>query len=281
MNNNETDNIQEETSQDPSSETNIPNKAFKKVDAEELIEESETDESAESQDKTPEQKTIEEPAKEETKEPAETEEPQKSLGDKKIRLKTVLIISGILTITVLAAGFFGLRFLLQKSDNSVQIEETDSKTQKALKANSSIENQLVFQYTADGFTLTKVALKIKVSKKAEKRYKEILEVYLKGPYEKKYQGFYDNKIKIKGTYVEKNILILDLSHSFADRFEGKSLNTTTVHLYSFVNSFLANNPDIKGIQILIDGQPQNTLNGWIDISNPLVMNRALIKTDPS
>ena len=81
---------------------------------------------------------------------------------------------------------------------------------------------------------------------------------------------------IRGKYVLGGVLWLDLSGDFL-----KAPNPTPLQerlaIYALVNSFMLNEPSLKGVQFMIDGKPVTTAWGWLDLSAPLGADLALIK----
>jgi len=135
---------------------------------------------------------------------------------------------------------------------------------------------VVLLYTMDGVHLEKEQLQVALSSESHQRYREIIQLFIRGPYNKRFQDFY-SEVEVKSMFVQDDILIVNLSENFPAKFENASLNTTIVHLYSLINTLLINIPDVQGVQILIEGTPQQTLNGWIDISVPLLLNQSIIR----
>ena len=53
--------------------------------------------------------------------------------------------------------------------------------------------------------------------------------------------------------------------------------TERLHLWSWINSFCINFPEIQSVKILIEGEEADTFWGHIDITSPLLPDRTLVK----
>ncbi|MFQ5441245.1 MAG: GerMN domain-containing protein [Thermodesulfobacteriota bacterium] len=78
-------------------------------------------------------------------------------------------------------------------------------------------------------------------------------------------------LKIKGGTAYVNLSVE------ASKNHGGGTMGELLTIYSIVDTVTLNFPEIKEIQILIDGRIQKTLKGHIDISFPLKANRKIIK----
>ncbi|MBI5559903.1 MAG: GerMN domain-containing protein [Deltaproteobacteria bacterium] len=76
--------------------------------------------------------------------------------------------------------------------------------------------------------------------------------------------------------VENTIAYVNLSREFSANHPGGS-SAELQTIYSIVNTLALNFPEIKKVQLLIEGEVQDTLAGHIVISIPLGPDRGLIK----
>lgn len=74
--------------------------------------------------------------------------------------------------------------------------------------------------------------------------------------------------EIKHIFIGKSILFLDLSSEIVRNHPGGS-NAELMTIYSIVNSICKSFPEIKMVQLLIDGKVIDALKGHVDISFPL------------
>lgn len=74
--------------------------------------------------------------------------------------------------------------------------------------------------------------------------------------------------EIKRIFLGKGILFLDLSSNIVKNHPGGS-SAELMTIYSIVNSICKSFPEIKMVQLLVDGKVLYTLKGHVDISFPL------------
>lgn len=72
-----------------------------------------------------------------------------------------------------------------------------------------------------------------------------------------------------------NDAFVDLDATVRTAHPGGSLNEL-ITVYAVVNAVAVNLPDIRGVQILIDGREVDTLAGHVDLRRPLRANRELM-----
>jgi hypothetical protein len=58
------------------------------------------------------------------------------------------------------------------------------------------------------------------------------------------------------------------------------IETECLSVYSVVDSITANIPSVKRVKILVQGQEVETLDGHADLTEAIVPDTSLIKTDP-
>ena len=76
--------------------------------------------------------------------------------------------------------------------------------------------------------------------------------------------------------MKEEVAFLNFSKEISERHPGGS-SAELQTIYSIVNTVTLNFPDIKKVQLLIEGKKVNTLAGHIDISFPLSQDKDLIK----
>jgi spore germination protein GerM len=80
---------------------------------------------------------------------------------------------------------------------------------------------------------------------------------------------------LNGVVVKDGLARADFSPELKTNHWGGSLGET-ITVYSIINT-LAQFPEVKRVQILIDGQEVDTLSGHLDLSEPLTPNLELVK----
>ncbi len=80
----------------------------------------------------------------------------------------------------------------------------------------------------------------------------------------------------RGVYILGGIVYVDLNRDFLQpKHPSPALERLTI--FSIVNSFMLNVPNLNGVQILVDGQTIRSAWGWMDISTPLGPDLSLVK----
>ncbi len=125
----------------------------------------------------------------------------------------------------------------------------------------------------EGTTL--VAQRIRIRENGlEERVREVVEGLIKGPGGRMTPTIPPGTRLIK-VDIRKGIAYLDFSRELSERHPGGS-SAEVQTVFSIVNSVVFNFPEVKKVQILIEGKRRKTLAGHIDISLPLEGERKLI-----
>jgi len=110
--------------------------------------------------------------------------------------------------------------------------------------------------------------------------KTILNELIKGPNDSSLCPTIPSETKVRAVYVKEGCIYVDFSSSLAEGHPGGSTGEL-ITIYSIVNTLLSNFPSQSEVQILIEGEPRETLSGHIDIRGPLSQNTDIIRTAPS
>ena len=108
-----------------------------------------------------------------------------------------------------------------------------------------------------------------------KEIQESVEGLIKGPQWNLTTAIPDGT-RLLGIEVREGVAFLNFSKEISERHPGGS-SAELQTIYSIVNTVTLNFPDIKKVQLLIEGKKVNTLAGHIDISFPLSQDKDLIK----
>ena len=106
--------------------------------------------------------------------------------------------------------------------------------------------------------------------------KSILEELIRGPQNSSFSATLPPETEVRAAYIRDNFLYIDFSSSLRDKHSGGTTGELLT-VYSIVNTLLDNFPSQSYVQILIEGMPEETLAGHIDIRNPLGKNPDIIK----
>jgi len=115
-----------------------------------------------------------------------------------------------------------------------------------------------------------------------KEIKAVLEELIKGPKRNESKDLsltIPPETKIRAVYVKGKTIYVDFSLSLKEKHPGGTTGELLT-IYSIVDTLLDNFPSYSWVQILIEGEPQDTLAGHIDIRHPLSRNSDVISNYP-
>lgn len=98
--------------------------------------------------------------------------------------------------------------------------------------------------------------------------KEILKELIKGPLDSSLKPTIPLQTEVEDVYLKDDCFYVNFSLALKEKHPGGS-SGELLTVYSIVNTLLINFPSQSRVQILIQGKPEETLAGHIDISNPL------------
>ena len=167
-----------------------------------------------------------------------------------MRNRKNIIIGLIIFIILASAGWYLTKYYLNKKDIRISKENSISETILFEKDKITVRiflpsdnNILVEEKKIDGNTLPVI--------KAE----NILSEYLKG------LGEELRNTKLLGTYIDRqNILYIDLSNDFRQRFNGDAIKEYNL-LKSLLLTVIQNIPEIADVKILIEGKEIDSVGG--------------------
>lgn len=107
--------------------------------------------------------------------------------------------------------------------------------------------------------------------------RDVLNELIKGPLnDLRLTPTIPEETKIKSIFIDSNgICYLNFSREIQGNFPGGAW-TELLSLYSIVNTLTDNFPEIKGVQILVEGYGVETLSGHIDTRSPLERREDLV-----
>ncbi len=106
--------------------------------------------------------------------------------------------------------------------------------------------------------------------------KSILGELIRGPQDSSLSATIPPETEVRAAYIRDNCLYIDFSSSLRDEHPGGTTGELLT-VYSIVNTLLDNFPSQSYVQILIEGIPEETLAGHIDIRYPLDKNLNIVK----
>lgn len=137
--------------------------------------------------------------------------------------------------------------------------------------------EVVLYFTRPGIEgLVPEKRKIPATSLSSERAKKILRELIKGPTSSSLRPTLPSQSEVRAVFIKGKTIYVDFTSSLRKYHWGGSTGEI-ITLYSIVNTLLENFPSLSQVQILMEGKPQETLVGHVDISQPLSFNRELIK----
>jgi germination protein M len=147
------------------------------------------------------------------------------------------------------------------------------RTPQVTEQSASKEVDIYFS-SADGEHLKAEKRRIRQGPK-ESEIKEVLTTLLKGPVNPDFGRTMPDGTRVLDVSIKGRTAFADFSSEIIKNHPGGSSGEFET-VYSIVNTITLNFPEIKDVQILVEGKKEETLAGHIDISIPLAPDRKII-----
>lgn len=159
-----------------------------------------------------------------------------------------------------------------QAGTAAQTEQTKDAGAPAAAASKEVKVN-VYYPRDDGTGLLPVSRTVKLEK--EDKYTAALKSLLTGTKEKGQTNVIPKKAKLRSVTVKDGVATVDFSKELQQNFSGGSTGEEML-VGSIVNT-LTDFPEVKKVQILIDGASVETLSGHLDLSEPLPRMTELLK----
>ena len=146
---------------------------------------------------------------------------------------------------------------------------TSSGTEKAAKK----MNIKVYYPDKQGMKL--IAVKRTIKADGSDKYTEAIKSLLQGPRDKEQIAVIPKQARLKSVTVKGDVAYVDFSQDLVKKFTGGS--TGEEMLVGSVVDTLTEFPEIKKVQILVEGKEIETLAGHMDLSSPIARMAGLLK----
>jgi spore germination protein GerM len=180
------------------------------------------------------------------------------------RSKGILIVAFIIFAAIVGA------LLLKKYDTSSrrpQVPPPAAQTGTVLVT--------LFFASHDGDALVREGREIDASAELDESVQAVLEELISGPVGD-YAPVLPYNTQIRGVQVQGDLALVDFGKELVAAMPAGS-SAEMAAVYSVVDSIAANFPQIKKVQITIDGEHVSTLKGHLDLRGPLVPDYTLEK----
>jgi hypothetical protein len=136
-------------------------------------------------------------------------------------------------------------------------------------------NRVRLLFTANGALLSPEMNEISRSPTPYDRATAILQALLRGPRSSALRSPIPRGVKLRGLYISDGSATVDFTAELRDGLHGNA-SAEVLCVYSIVNTLLLNCSNFKNVTLLIEGRPVDTLQGYLDLSRPLVENLAVM-----
>lgn len=187
----------------------------------------------------------------------------------------------IVLISALATVIAGLVLLTFFSDRLPSPYRPHYKPAKpsplpdARKPEAELKDVRVFFSDEEGLHLKGESRRIKTGS-LEAEVSAVLSELLRGPKLKTFERAVPAGTKLIGVKIKDGTAFVDLSMEIIERHGGGSSGEIQT-VYAIVDTVVVNFPEIKKVQLLVEGKTRETIAGHIDISVPLTADRRIIK----
>lgn len=158
------------------------------------------------------------------------------------------------------------------SSSTQQADDKKAVQQPEKKAIAQEETVQVYFPNADGTKLIAVSKKIKTG---NDKYKATVQALMEGTTDKKLTVVMPKNTKLQSVKIDKNVAYVDFSKELIKNFTGGS--TGEIMLVGSIVDTLTEYPEIKAVQILVDGKEIDSLSGHMDLSTPIQRMKDLLK----
>jgi len=183
--------------------------------------------------------------------------------------KKILVFFGLLVVSFIA----GIIFAPFIQEGSYQLKEW---VDRSIHPPTRSRVVILYFSTPEEEVLAPVERKIIIQKETNSQIKATLQDLIKGPQDTSYEPTLPAETKIRAVYVRETTIYVDFFSPLTEKHPGGT-SAELISIYSIVNTLLENFPPYSQVQILIDGKPQQTLAGHIDIRGPFTKNSEIVK----
>lgn len=161
-----------------------------------------------------------------------------------------------------------------QTDRPAQVEQAKEKNQEKTAVPAPKEVQVnVYYPRSDGTGLVAVRRTVKTEK--DDPYMAAVKSLLAGTKEKGQTNVIPKKAKLRSVTVKDGVAVVDFSEELQKYFSGGS-TAEEMLVGSLVNT-LTDFPEVKKVQILVEGATVETLSGHMDLSEPLPRMKELLQ----
>ena len=190
-----------------------------------------------------------------------------------MKLRNILVIVLAVLCTVVLAGCDEQKKTESGSSAAAVSSSTASGSSKSAGQEAAVTDISVYYPDVNATGLVAVTKNVKV--KGQDKYKAAVEALLAGTDDKRLTTVFPKKTKLLKVAVSGSTARVDFDKNLTAGFVGGSTGEEML-VGSLVNT-LTEFPEIKEVQILVEGKEIDSLSGHLDLSKPVSRMSELIK----
>ncbi len=193
-----------------------------------------------------------------------------------MKLRSFLVLALALMMSLVLAGCDEQQQNQDPASKSVAASSSvASSSSSSSQAGEQLENLSIKVYYPDDNATGLVAVEKDIKVTQQEKYKAAVEALMAGTDKKGLVNVFPKKAQLLKVSINGNVAQVDFNKSLEKDFAGGS--TGEEMLVGSVVNTLTEFPEIKKVQILIEGKEVETLSGHMDLSQPLTRMEELIK----
>lgn len=177
---------------------------------------------------------------------------------------------GTLVIAFLVFAVFIGALVFRKYDTATRKAEPPS---KAAPAGTVVVT--LFFASPDGNGLVREGREVEIEADLEERVETVVDELISGPLGS-YAPTLPMNARVLGVKVKGDVAQIDFGHELKEGMHSGS-STEMAAVYSIVDTVTFNFPQIKAVQLLVDGAPVESLGGHLDLNDPVPPDYSLEK----
>jgi len=193
----------------------------------------------------------------------------------------VMLAAALMLVLVLCAGCDpqGEKQAAEEAANAPTAVSTGSSSQKAASSSAAAKtsgSQTITLYFPDDNGMQLLGEQRKISwQQGGDKYLAAVQALLKGPQQKGAIAIFPRKAKVQSVTVKNGVAQVSFNRALKDDFVGGSTGEEML-VGSLVNT-LTGFKEVQKVQLLIEGQAVESLDGHMDLSTPLGPMRDLVR----
>jgi len=183
-----------------------------------------------------------------------------------------VVLVAVLAVVLAVAGYF---FFREQSPNKLPQAAPAFQGQTSVQG-AKASFKLYFP-SSDGAVLLSETRDVLESSDKSVQIREVVSELLRGPMKEGLVSSFPVGSRVKNVFIDSSgTAYVNFSRELQADFPGGAW-TETLAIYSLTNTLAVNFPEVKQVQILVEGDVPETLAGHIDISRPFTPRLALNK----